>query len=67
MEGILGRLSEKYRELEEQCYRASVSQQRRAGRWRKRPQPATVSPELMKKVDLDRALAILFHHFFPEG
>ena len=67
MEGILSRLAEKYRELEELCYRASVSQQRRAGRWRRQPQPPTVSPELLKKVDLDRALAALYARFFPEG
>jgi hypothetical protein len=52
---------ERYRELEETCYRASVAQRAERGRFRGR---YTVPAPLLKKLDLDEALERLHERFF---
>ena len=66
-EGIFDRLTEKYRQLEEQCYRTAVSQTHRAGRFQRAAQRNVTGHELAKKIDLDHALSALYAKFFPEA
>lgn len=61
---VLVRLVHKYAELAEKCYRVSVSRHDERGRFRKghrRPMPDSA---LLKKVDLDAALAQVYRRFF---
>jgi hypothetical protein len=68
-EEVLSRLVAKYRELADACYRVSVTVHDRYGRFQKGHQARRPHPALLKKVDLDRALARLYARFFeaPEG
>jgi hypothetical protein len=61
---LLRRLAARYRELEERCYRTSVATHRRDRPQQRDPMEAQVSAALLKKMDLDRALAALYDRFF---
>ena len=54
---------DKYQELEETCYRTSVAGRAERGRFRGRYKLPT---PLVKKLDLDLALAELYERFFGQ-
>jgi hypothetical protein len=54
----------KYAELEETCYRAAVAGRSPHGRLRGR---YTVPAPLVKKMDIDRALAGIYQKFFGDA
>lgn len=61
---VLDRLVARYRELEARCYRANVCVHGPEGRGRRDPRQRQISAALMKKMDLDRVLALLYRRFF---
>ena len=61
---VFDRLVARYRELEARCYRANVCVHGPEGRDRRDPRQRQVSTALLKKMDLDRALALLYRRFF---
>lgn len=61
---ILPLLVEKYAELCEACYRVSVSAHDQRGRFRPRHRGRRPHPALLKKIDLDYALAEVYRRFF---
>jgi hypothetical protein len=61
---VLDRLVARYRELEACCYRANVCVHGPEGRDRRDPRQRQVSAALMKKMDLDRVLVLLYRRFF---
>jgi len=61
---ILPRLARKYLELCEFCYRVSVASHDGRGRFSKGHRGDHPHPALLKKMDLDRALARLYRRFF---
>lgn len=63
-EHVLSRLVERYLELCEVCYRVAVSRHDERGRFRRGHPGRRVHPALLKKVDLDRALAHVYRRFF---
>jgi hypothetical protein len=63
-EGVLTRLVRKYLDLSDVCYRVSVAAHDRGGRFKKGHRGRRPHPALLKKVDLDRALAHLYRRFF---
>jgi len=63
-DGVLDRFTARYRELEARCYRTNVSVHRPEGRRRRDPVEQQVSSAMLKKMDLDRALARLYDRFF---
>ena len=65
-QGVLDRLTARYRELEARCYRTNVSVHRQEGRPQRDPLEQQASRALLKKMDLDRALAWLYNRFFRE-
>jgi hypothetical protein len=61
---ILLRLVHKYAELAEMCYRVSVSFHDGRGRLARGNPRRSPHPALLKKVDLDAALAEIYARFF---
>jgi hypothetical protein len=61
---VFERLIARYRELEARCYRANVCVYGPRGREPRDPRERQVSAALLKKMDLDRALALLYRRFF---
>ena len=64
MAGIMPRLVRRYLELSDTCYRVSVSRHGERGRFRKGHRGRTPHPAFLKKMDLDRSLAHVYHRFF---
>ncbi len=64
-DGILPQLVRKYSELAELCYRVSVAYHDERGRLRRGHRRRT-HPALLKKVDLDTALAQIYRRFFGD-
>jgi len=64
-DGILLQLVRKYAELAEFCYRVSVAYHDERGRLRRGHRSRT-HPALLKKVDLDAALAQIYRRFFGD-
>jgi len=62
--GVLPRLVRRYIELSELCYRVAVVAHDRRGRFQKGHRAGHPHPALLKKVDLDRALARVYQRFF---
>jgi len=61
---VLVRLASKYLELSEVCYRVSVAAHDHKGRFKKGHPGRRPHPALLKKIDLDRALAQIYRRFF---
>jgi hypothetical protein len=61
---VLARLVSKYVELCDVCYRVSVAAHDERGRFRKGHRARRTHPALLKKVDLDEALARVYRRFF---
>jgi len=63
---ILPRLVTRYLELADRCYRVSVTLHDRTGRFQKGRSGPRSHPALLKKADLDAALARVYERFFSE-
>jgi hypothetical protein len=63
---VLSRLVHKYLELTDLCYRVSVTVHDPYGRFRRGHQVRRPHPALLKKIDLDQALARLYCRFFED-
>jgi|GEM_PF-2320933 len=63
-EHILPRLVRRYVELSAACYRVSVSCHDERGRFKKGHRSRSPHASLVKKIDLDRALARVYEQFF---
>jgi hypothetical protein len=61
---ILPRLVRKYVELSEVCYRVTVAARDERGRFRRRHPGRRPHPALLKKIDVDHALAAVYRRFF---
>ena len=61
---ILSRLLRKYSELSHVCYRVSMAGRDERGRYRRGHIARTPHPSVLKKIDIDRALARVYDRFF---
>ncbi len=66
-ESILSRLTRKYLELSDVCYRVSVLAHDGRGRFRKGHRARRPHPALLKKIDLDEALIDIYRRFFDSA
>ena len=64
---VMRRLVEKYVELCEACYRVSVATHDRQGRFRPNHRGRHPHPTMLKKIDLDEALAQVYRRFFASS
>jgi len=64
---VMRRLVEKYVELCEACYRVSVATHDRQGRFRPNHRGRHPHPTVLKKIDLDEALAEVYRRFFASS
>lgn len=63
-EEIMPRLARKYLELSAACYRVATAVHDERGRFRRGHPGRRVHPAVLKKIDLDEALARVYQRFF---
>jgi len=65
-EEIMPRLTRKYLELSAACYRVATAVHDERGRFRRGHPGRRVSPAVLKKIDLDKALDRVYQRFFGD-